>query len=335
MNKKDITILVCLFLVFCFTIAQIIFYYGQFPYEEVKKVEGNLTLRVGEAVDVKLPPLKEGDRVMVNLQTTALIGLDVVQDGKHLRVVPCTVEGLNYSFASYLLTHQKFFFKAEKNSNASYVRFYVLTPQTPYHLIFPYEGNGEIFISPLKVKGKDDKMINFTLVNQDKMFFSVVLAYPFEERVRENFKVKGLILHNLSGDSKIYFVVFSKTDNMLYEYDIKKGVFEINVFLDDRLKRGTILNDKVSMIGFLIKISPHNKTGNVYLGNLKIQNYNKEISIKPNVDFTFNAKYEIFIAHKHIFKFEDLILWGLLSVEIVVILKLFTKQIFSKHQIVT
>ncbi|OQX64580.1 MAG: hypothetical protein B5M51_03305 [Anaerolinea sp. 4484_236] len=332
--------------------SSLIVEYCQFPYNEVKVEDGKVELEVGK--DKLLPisaPLRENDRVMINLRTNATVEISAFRNGKPLEMKPLTVEGMGYCLVDYLLMNQTGFFIAEEG-NASFL-LHMPFPITPYHVIFPLRGFsidggvkpgevGEMSISLAEID--QEKMFNVSIVRKTDESCSAMLVYPVDMVVHEDFEVHGVFSWFSSKEAPIVsFNVMSETDGILYSYPVfsqsvstgERQDFNLRATSQDPLKHGSIIGDKISSIGLSITLPPGENLTSVLFSSLQIRNAGGRKVINVDLQRSCNVPYKIYIARKYSPSGVSFASWLLLSLGLVMmwllICKDFPFKIFEPH----
>lgn len=285
----------------------------QFPYNKVETLEGTVNLEVGKPVYLQLPKLKDKDRVMVNLQTLATVGIRAFQNGEEVGVLPVVVEGAKYSLVDYLVNDQKGLFIA-KEGEVNQLVLQALFPLTQYHIIFPFEnteGKGEMEISQAETDGS--RMINTTIEGNSALF-----VYPVDLTVNKDFAVR-IRVSSSPEDATVRLNIMSDTDNTLYNYEVIPNCsnFEVNVTTDEIYKRGTILGDRISSVSLTITPNSPDKAAIVLLGDMEIVNAGNKTAVNTSVQKSFEVPYEVYIANKYTPDLEAIVSWLLISTAII------------------
>jgi len=160
--------------------------------------------------------------------------------------------------------------------------------------------------------GKIDReanVLNLTVIDlgKDHVNSTLRLSWHLNRVVAENFKVKVKYLQ--SNVSKIILGIFSKTDNLVYEYEVASfnsssikswRWFEANsssVTLDGQ-SSFNIEGDEIKAVN-IVYIVGDGVNASLSLANLEVQNTGKSSALDLNVEDTGQVFYKIHIAHQY------------------------------------
>jgi hypothetical protein len=323
MSKKVLLASVLLMLISSFSLA---IHLAKFPFSKVKNITGVMSMSAGKMAQIRLQSIEKGDKIMIALNTTAIMTLQIQDGQKIMFQAPYSIEGRPFDFINYLLNTRRYFFISNESGDYT-LKFCAITPETPFSI--QTIGDSEVQIS--QVIANSLSFLNITALahkTADERFSQIFMIYELGFTVQNNLRIEGVIELSKGGVGSVDLNILVASRNTFLTYPIMPFYaesgwskrFEVNA-----TSQSMRLGDYLSFLSVIITLDKSHfyftnssfVYANVLLGDLTIINGEEEKVVHASAFDPFSVPYEIYIVHTYYPDYAAYIMWSTLAVGVV------------------